>query len=724
MHKVDSFGATGANEFTNGDVGMGVPRTRLEAKWPNAVQRELCRVVEQAGITLSDADDGQVVQAVPLQVTTVAALRALAPALSNATLCYIKGSAAADDGGDGFWQWNSASSATDDGETVVRPASNPATGRWLRIFTTSRYRRTAAEITAGVTAAQINFTVPSHEFVGGVVLAKRYLAAGNYTAPGVGTDDSTALRRACLVIQALGGGMLDLGSLRYRIFSDGSTTAIGDFTSLRGVTIRGAGAEIVVDRTFTGSQTVKVFQFTGCNGIHFSGEIKATCTQIQPAFEKPSRGPEWASFLQGCNNVTNDSMTITGFRVCWYILRALADPASYISRGFELGVTNANSTGYPLTTAGATGYGLRARLVTNTCGRSYFPQGLQDHTVEVDSANHEASADCLIANVGATGASGLRLKYTNTRSTTADNTLNCVLVQYQDSDVQTVTHEDVTIELKVKTGAATFLGFALQVGKLKADGTADASARLHVLRNWRISGLIFAENVNQRSIGFCNQGTWSTENVDNVDFSNLRMEGTGQPSFELVALKKKATFNDVYSSAQMNVTGNTTAKVTLTAVECDGSITVDTANTSKHVYVGCKFGSLANQSNTNKSFFDCDGLGTSYSGTLVGTVGSESNDIGFSVNGDLVTLRIPNIQGTSNTNTLSVSGMPAIIRPVQSQQFVGRVQHNGIDQIGWLVRIETTGVITLTDQTGLTTAFNAAGGIKGIGNQTITYRMR
>ena len=70
MHKVDSPGASPANEFTNGDPQSGVPATTLEAKFMNAVQRELVNVVERGNMQLNDRDDTQVYQAMQSLVQT------------------------------------------------------------------------------------------------------------------------------------------------------------------------------------------------------------------------------------------------------------------------------------------------------------------------------------------------------------------------------------------------------------------------------------------------------------------------------------------------------------------------------------------------------------------------------------------------------------------------------------------------------------------------------
>jgi hypothetical protein len=56
--------ANGSGEFTEGSAGAGVPPTLIRGAWLNAVQRELVGVVEGAGLTLSQSDDMQVLEAI------------------------------------------------------------------------------------------------------------------------------------------------------------------------------------------------------------------------------------------------------------------------------------------------------------------------------------------------------------------------------------------------------------------------------------------------------------------------------------------------------------------------------------------------------------------------------------------------------------------------------------------------------------------------------------
>lgn len=63
MHKVDAPNHSN-NEFTDGDPGLGILATVLWSKWLNTIQRELVAVVEAFGITLDDANDAQLLEAI------------------------------------------------------------------------------------------------------------------------------------------------------------------------------------------------------------------------------------------------------------------------------------------------------------------------------------------------------------------------------------------------------------------------------------------------------------------------------------------------------------------------------------------------------------------------------------------------------------------------------------------------------------------------------------
>jgi hypothetical protein len=52
MHRIDADGHV-ANAFSDGDEGLGVPGTKVDAAWLNAAQEEICNLLEELGVTLT-----------------------------------------------------------------------------------------------------------------------------------------------------------------------------------------------------------------------------------------------------------------------------------------------------------------------------------------------------------------------------------------------------------------------------------------------------------------------------------------------------------------------------------------------------------------------------------------------------------------------------------------------------------------------------------------------
>lgn len=91
-------------------------------------------------------------------LATYAELTAIASAdRTNGMKVYVSARATAGDGGEGWWRFDSASSTTADGGTVLAPDSG--TGRWLRVYAPGRLRLawfgfTTAAFSAGIAAAK------------------------------------------------------------------------------------------------------------------------------------------------------------------------------------------------------------------------------------------------------------------------------------------------------------------------------------------------------------------------------------------------------------------------------------------------------------------------------------------------------------------------------------------------------------------------------------------
>lgn len=64
MHRIDGPGATADNRFTLGNSGAGIDATDVTADIMNAVQEEICAVIEASGIALSKPTNTQLLEAI------------------------------------------------------------------------------------------------------------------------------------------------------------------------------------------------------------------------------------------------------------------------------------------------------------------------------------------------------------------------------------------------------------------------------------------------------------------------------------------------------------------------------------------------------------------------------------------------------------------------------------------------------------------------------------
>lgn len=77
MHRIDGPGATVDNRFTDGDPVGGVQATMVTDDWANDVQENICKVIEDAGVTLSKGNFSQ------LKIAIAAMIASGAPDLLN-----------------------------------------------------------------------------------------------------------------------------------------------------------------------------------------------------------------------------------------------------------------------------------------------------------------------------------------------------------------------------------------------------------------------------------------------------------------------------------------------------------------------------------------------------------------------------------------------------------------------------------------------------------------
>lgn len=111
----------------------------------------------------------------------------------------------------------------------------------------------------------------------------------------------------------------------------------------------------------------------------------------------------------------------------------------------------------------------------------------------------------------------------------------------------------------------------------------------------------------------------------------------------------------------------------------------------------------------------------SYTGTLTGCTTSPTGTVEYVRRGDLVTIYVPGINGTSNSTAATITGMPTSIRPSGNRRMAGLVRDNAVENVG-IISLATNGTLFFYwdgDISGFT-----ASGSKGSGlGFTCTYKV-
>jgi hypothetical protein len=109
-----------------------------------------------------------------------------------------------------------------------------------------------------------------------------------------------------------------------------------------------------------------------------------------------------------------------------------------------------------------------------------------------------------------------------------------------------------------------------------------------------------------------------------------------------------------------------------------------------------------------------------YTATATGMTTSPTATFSYTIEGNMVTLNIEVITGTSNATTFTVTGAPTEIRPANTKRGIVRAQNSGTFQYSH-VEMSNAGVLTVFN--GPTEAAWTASGTKSIQKCTICYTL-
>jgi hypothetical protein len=124
--------------------------------------------------------------------------------------------------------------------------------------------------------------------------------------------------------------------------------------------------------------------------------------------------------------------------------------------------------------------------------------------------------------------------------------------------------------------------------------------------------------------------------------------------------------------------------------------------------------------NGSGPFPDYFGVNNSFTATATGMTTSPTGSVKYSIVGNLVTLDIPIITGTSNNTTFTLTGAPSIVAPATEKDVLVRVVDNGTAVVGF-ARIKITGIIEFFASVSGTAFTNS--GTKAVNTNSISYTL-
>ena len=317
------------------------------------------------------------------------------------------------------------------------------------------------------------------------------------TGDGV-TDDTDAIQDAGLYLATLGSGVLWFEPTgNYAVYPDATNTnPLTSLTNKRGINLAFNGCTITLGRTFTGSQQLQVFRFSGTKEIHI-GQVEIV-SEEQAIDDTTTRGIFGFVFFKACRNIELETITQTGGIACVWIFRdASTEPTTDRTLGVRASRINTTSVGYSLVTAHS-GDDVIANIYSDKAFRSYFPYGVAHHKIRVMSRNHR-SDDCSLSAFNIPGESltdspfleDIDLHYSGMPGTVARAGVGPAVTLVAKGP-GAVTFRDIDIKYHI-VNDATFpdLDIIDVVKHTDSAGTPDTTpARGHVFDNITISGTV------------------------------------------------------------------------------------------------------------------------------------------------------------------------------------------------------------------------------------------
>ena len=112
----------------------------------------------------------------------------------------------------------------------------------------------------------------------------------------------------------------------------------------------------------------------------------------------------------------------------------------------------------------------------------------------------------------------------------------------------------------------------------------------------------------------------------------------------------------------------------------------------------------------------------SFTGTLTGCTTSPSATFYYLIQGNIVYLEVPTLEGTSNSTSATITGVPSEIQVARQQRVACRIKNSG--SIAWgFITLESSSAIFTLGATAGSAGFTASG-TKGTQFTCVSYPLK
>lgn len=414
------------------------------------------------------------------------------------------------------------------------------------------------------------------------------------------TDDTAAFASAATHINTKGGGLLIFPPGKdYRVWPTAPASPLMALASCDNLTVLNFGAKITIAHAWSGSEIEAVFEFTDCKRMIL--DVPEVVSSVQPVGERDLRGPEIISFLGNCEAISIPVIKATGANKVIVATALSSATEAQRSRGITIGVGYADRCGYG-TSWRFSGDDVSIGMWYSTGPhRSYFPYGVRNHVVNIESRDQDAG-DVLLKAYEGKGLDNITVNYTNIKSTAAQSAAPAVAVEFGDETPAAI--NNVRVNMRLHWPASGYFGHGFQVNRYNNAGAADTTDRGHTLNGLTVSGVMTSDYASAIPLGNNTATFGSGDFWRNIAFKDISCTGVGSATMNLGSSVDSVLFDNCDTTGALYAQG---APSTAPAVVRNSKATNFTSATSDAGYAeyhNSEATSGTLQSATNKTFFN------------------------------------------------------------------------------------------------------------------------